>query len=98
MTKVTAGITTSLYGYITGRAAAWGDGGERLHYWVFGGQWSYEDEARGEATGAGKKVLDEATARVGAIVGGRNTKEAPEAWGGRNRVARLPAASKGINS
>jgi len=37
--------------------------------------------------GADKKVLDEATARVGAVVGGRNTYEAPQAWGGHNRVA-----------
>jgi hypothetical protein len=25
-----------------------GDGGERLHYWVFGGPWTYENEPQGE--------------------------------------------------
>jgi hypothetical protein len=49
MTKVAAGITTSLDGYITGPndgpGRGLGDGGERLHYWVFGGPWSYAEVA-----------------------------------------------------
>jgi dihydrofolate reductase len=88
MTKVVAGITTSLDGYITGPndgpGRGLGDGGERLHYWVFGGPWSYDEEARGEATGADREILDEATARVGAVIAGRNTYEAAQAWGGHN--------------
>jgi dihydrofolate reductase len=88
MTKVAAGITTSLDGYITGPndgpGRGLGDGGERLHYWVFGGPWTYDEGPRGEPTGADKEVLDEATARVGAVVGGRNTYEAAQAWGGSN--------------
>ena len=88
MTKVAAGITTSLDGYITGPndgpGRGLGEGGERLHYWVFGGPWSYEEEPRGEATGADKEFLDEAIARGGAVVGGRSTYEAARAWGGRN--------------
>lgn len=88
MTKVTAGITTSLDGYITGPndgpGRGLGDGGERLHYWVFGGPWSYDEGPRGEPTGADKEFLDTAIARVGAVVGGRNTYEAAGAWGGRN--------------
>jgi dihydrofolate reductase len=88
MTKVVAGITTSLDGYITGPndgpGRGLGEGGERLHYWVFGGPWSYDEEPRGEATGADKELLDEAMARVGAVVGGRNTFEAAGAWGGHN--------------
>jgi dihydrofolate reductase len=88
MTKVAAGITVSLDGYITGPndgpGRGLGDGGERLHYWVFGGPWSYDEEARGEATGADKELLEGALARVGAVVGGRNTYEAAGAWGGHN--------------
>jgi dihydrofolate reductase len=88
MTKVSAGITTSLDGYITGPndgpGRGLGDGGERLHYWVFGGPWSYEEEPRGEPTGADKEFLDEAMTRVGAVIAGRNTYEAAEAWGGHN--------------
>jgi dihydrofolate reductase len=88
MTKVAASITTSVDGYITGPndgpGRGLGDGGERLHYWVFGGPWSYDEGPRGEATGADKQFLDEAMSRRGAVVGGRGTYEASEAWGGSN--------------
>jgi dihydrofolate reductase len=88
MTKVVATITISLDGFITGPndgpGRGLGDGGERLHYWVFGGPWSYDQEPRGEATGADKEYLDEAMARGGAVVIGRNMYEAAEAWGGHN--------------
>ena len=88
MSKVAGGITTSLDGYITGPndgpGCGLGEGGERLHYWVFGGPWSYEEEPRGEATGADKEFLDAAMARVGAVVAGRNTYESAGAWGGKN--------------
>src|ERR687897_3309617 len=74
---VAAGITTSLDGYIVGPNDGPGQGlgerGERLHYWVFGGPWSYEEEPRGEATGAERAFLDGGIARVGAIIGGRKT-------------------------
>ncbi|MGH2686725.1 MAG: dihydrofolate reductase family protein, partial [Actinomycetota bacterium] len=88
MTKVAAGITTSLDGFIAGPndgpGRGLGEGGERLHYWVFGRPWSYRDQPTGEATGADKEFLDEGISRGGAIVGGRNTYEAAEAWGGKN--------------
>jgi hypothetical protein len=91
MTKVIAGVTTSLDGYITGLhdepGRGLGDGGERLHYWVFGGPWSYEVKAHSEATGVDKDLFDEATARTGAVIGGRNTYEAAEAWSGRTGVS-----------
>jgi dihydrofolate reductase len=51
---------------------------------VFGGPWSYEEEPRGQATGADKEFLDQGIARGGALVIGRNMYEAAEAWGGRN--------------
>ena len=88
MTTVVANITTSLDGYITGPndgpARGLGEGGERLHYWVFGGPWSYAEDPRGEPTGADKEYLDAAVARGGAVVGGRNTYESAGAWGGSN--------------
>ena len=50
MTKVLAGITTSVDGYITGPNDGPGkglrEGGERLHYWVFGGPWTYDAEPK----------------------------------------------------
>jgi dihydrofolate reductase len=85
---IVASITTSVDGFITGRndgpAQGLGEGGERLHYWVFGGAWSYDREPKGEATGADKEFLDEAMGRQGAVIGGRTTYEAADHWGGQN--------------
>ena len=88
MTKVLAGITTSVDGYIAGPAdglgKGLGEGGERLHYWVFGGPWTYDDEARSEPTGEDAAWLAEAIGRVGAVVSGRATYEAAGHWGDEN--------------
>jgi dihydrofolate reductase len=88
MTKVVAAITMSLDGYIAGPddgpAKGLGEDGERLHYWVMGGPWTYEDEGRGEATGEDAAFLEEAMGRNGAVVGGRNTYEAARHWGDEN--------------
>ena len=88
MTKVLAAITTSVDGYITGPddrpGKGLGEGGERLHYWVFGGPWTYENEPKGEPTGEDAAWLAEATSRAGAIVGGRGTYEAAGRWGDEN--------------
>jgi dihydrofolate reductase len=88
MTTVAAGITTSLDGYVAGPndgpGQGLGEGGEQLHHWVFGGPWSYEKDPTGEPTGVDKEFLDGGIARGGAIVGGRYTYEAAEAWGGKN--------------
>jgi dihydrofolate reductase len=88
MSKVVAQITTSLDGYITGPddgpGRGLGTGGERLHYWVFGGPWSYDEQPTGEATGVDKELLDDSFANLGAVIGGRATYEAAERWGGSN--------------
>jgi dihydrofolate reductase len=88
MTKIIAAITISVDGYITGPddgpEQGLGEGGERLHYWVFGGPWTYESGARGEPDGEDAAYLDEVTARVGATVVGRNMYEAAEHWGEKN--------------
>jgi dihydrofolate reductase len=88
MSKVLAGITTSLDGYITGPddgpGKGLGEGGERLHYWVFGGPWTYDKLPEGPPSGDDAKWLEEATANTGAVVGGRWTYEAAEHWGDEN--------------
>ncbi|HXJ63220.1 MAG TPA: dihydrofolate reductase family protein [Actinomycetota bacterium] len=88
MTKVIAGITISVDGYVTGPndgpEQGLGEGGERLHYWVFGGPWTYGSGTEGEATGADKEFIDGIFARIGAVVGGRGTYRAADAWGGSN--------------
>ena len=88
MPKVLAGITISVDGYIAGPndgpGTGLGEGGERLHYWVFGGPWTYDEEPRGEPTGEDAEWLAEVTSRVGAVVGGRWTYEAARHWGDQN--------------
>jgi dihydrofolate reductase len=88
MPTVFAGITTSVDGYITGPndgpGKGLGEGGERLHYWVFGGPWSYGSEPKGDPTGEDAAWLADAVSRVGAVVGGRWTYEAAGGWGGEN--------------
>ena len=88
MTKVIAGITTSIDGYIAGPddgpGKGLGEGGERLHYWVFGGPWSYDAEPRGDPTGEDAAWLNEVSSKIGAVVGGRFTYEAARHWGDEN--------------
>lgn len=87
MTKVIAGITTSVDGYVTGPndgpENGLGDGGERLHYWVFGGPWRYGED-KGEPAGDDAGWLAEVMPRLGAVVCGRWTYEAAEHWGDKN--------------
>ena len=82
MTKIIAAITMSVDGYITGPNdgpdKGLGEGGERLHYWVFGGPWSYEKEPKGQPEGEDAAYLNEMTARGGAIVVGRTMYEAAD--------------------
>jgi dihydrofolate reductase len=86
MAKVVASITTSVDGYVTGPddgpGKGLGEGGERLHYWVFGGPWTYDAEVSGRPDDEG--WLAEVSSRIGAVVCGRWTYEAADHWGGEN--------------
>ena len=88
MAKIITAITMSVDGYITGPndgpGKGLGEGGERLHHWVFGGPWTYEHEPQGEPVGEDAEYLDAMTARVGGVVIGRHMYEAAEHWGDRN--------------
>ena len=88
MGKVTATITTSVDGYITGPndgpGRGLGEGGTALHWWVFGGPWDYADDTRGEPTGEDRAWLEEAGRDGGAVIAGRWTYESAEHWGDRN--------------
>ncbi len=88
MAKVSAAITTSVDGYVAGPndgpGNGLGDGGERLHYWVFGGPWTYDEDPRGEPSGDDAAWLSEMIATMGAVVGGRSTYEASGHWGDKN--------------
>jgi dihydrofolate reductase len=88
MAKVTASITTSVDGYVAGPGdgpgMGLGEGGERLHFWVFGGPWTYGDESKPEPSGEALEFLNGAEARSGAIVVGRWMYEAAGPWGDHN--------------
>jgi dihydrofolate reductase len=88
MAKVLAVITTSIDGYITGAndgpGKGLGDNGERLHNWVFGGPWRYEDELRPQPKGEDAAWFEDVAAKIGAVVSGRKTYEAARHWGDRN--------------
>lgn len=88
MTKVFAAITTSVDGYVAGPddgpGKGLGEGGERLHHWVFGGPWTYAEGPKGEPTGEDAAWLADAIAGTGAVVAGRWTYEAAGHWGGES--------------
>jgi dihydrofolate reductase len=89
MGKVIAGITTSVDGYVAGPDdgpdKGLGEGGEKLHYWVFGGPWTYDNSIpMGEIGGEDKAWMDAAMADLGAVVAGRQTYEASGRWGDKN--------------
>ncbi|MBV9099550.1 MAG: dihydrofolate reductase family protein [Candidatus Dormibacteraeota bacterium] len=88
MSRVSAGITISVDGYFAGpddhAGQGLGVGGERLHYWVFGGPWTYDTEQGGDPVPEDKEWLEEQVASTGAVVGGRWTYEASGHWGGTN--------------
>jgi dihydrofolate reductase len=85
MTKVLGGITMSLDGFITGPndrlGAGLGDGGERLHYWVFGGPWSYDNGPRGSMSPVDQEYIDAVFGSGGAWLVGRNMHDVVDGWG-----------------
>ena len=86
MTKVLAG--SSVDGYVARPndrpGTGLGEGGERLHYRVFGAPWTYQGGTSGEPTGDDAASLEDAVSRMGAVVGGRWTYEAAGRWGDQN--------------
>jgi len=87
--SVIASITTSIDGYVTGPddgpAMGLGRGGERLHYWVMGGPWTYDGQHDPTGmTGEDRAYFDSLTARLGCGIVGRGMYDAAGAWGGTN--------------
>jgi dihydrofolate reductase len=111
MGKVIASITTSVDGYVTGPddgpQYGLGKGGERLHYWVRGGPWTYEGGHDFQMHGPDKEFYDQLVSTISAGVVGRGMYDAAGAWGGTNpfpgplfvlthRVAEQPAPEAGF--
>jgi dihydrofolate reductase len=87
MAEVILDITMSLDGFVTGPndgpTAGLGEGGEVLHYWVFGGPWTHDSPRAMEPVGVDRQVLDEATTLNGAAVVGRRMYDITNGWGGK---------------
>ena len=88
MSKVIASITTSVDGYVTGPddgpEFGLGRGGERLHYWVMGGPWTYEGGHDFAMHGPDKEFYDDFVSTITSGVVGRGMYDAAGAWGGTN--------------
>jgi dihydrofolate reductase len=84
MARVLSGITISLDGYVTGPddrlGAGLGEGGERLHEWVFGGPWTY-DSPRGTPAVVDQEYLESVFADGGAWIVGRTMHDVVDGWG-----------------
>lgn len=95
MSKVTADISMSLDGFITGPndevESSLGEGIERLHQWLYGlGSWRGRHGLDGGTTGMDAEILDEAFRNTGAIVMGRRMFEAGEGPWGDNPPFHMP--------
>ena len=68
MGKIIASITTSVDGYVTGPddgpEYGLGKGGERLHYWVMGGPWTYDGGHEFAMHGPDKDFYDELVSTI----------------------------------
>ena len=88
MTRVIASITTSVDGRITGPddgpEYGLGTGGERLHYWVMGGPWTYAGGHEFAMHGPDKEFFEDLVSTISAGIVGRGMYDAAGAWGGTN--------------
>ena len=78
-------MSMSLDGFVAGPNESvdngLGDGGERLHEWIFAGPPTGHGGVPGRPEGVDGEVMDEAMA-TGAVVAGRGTFEPAKGWGG----------------
>jgi dihydrofolate reductase len=86
MGKVHSDITMSLDGFVAGRddgpELPLGEGGERLHEWVYGlASWREPHGLEGGETNRDSEILEEAMGNLGAVVVGRRMFDNAGGWG-----------------
>jgi dihydrofolate reductase len=84
--RVYVDITMSLDGFIAGPndgpEQGLGEGGERLHEWIFGlASWREPHGLEGGERNEDSELLDEATQRSGAVIVGRRMFDNARGWG-----------------
>src|SRR5688572_33269919 len=90
MGKVVLDITTSLDGFVAGPDDGLdlplGQGGERLHEWLFGlASWREPHGLEGGETNPSSEVLDESLRASGAVVLGKRMFDNAQGWGDEPR-------------
>jgi dihydrofolate reductase len=86
MGRVTSDISVSLDGFIAGPGDGvdnpMGDGGERLHEWIFGlASWRAAHGLQGGETNRDDQILEESVRDTGAVVLGRRMFDNAKGWG-----------------
>jgi dihydrofolate reductase len=84
--KVYVDITMSMDGFIAGPndgpELGLGEGGERLHEWIYGlASWREPHGLEGGERNEDSELLDEATQRSGAVIVGRRMFDNAQGWG-----------------
>jgi dihydrofolate reductase len=95
VSNVFAGLSMSLDGFIAGPNVGidnpLGDGGEKLHRWMYGlASWREPQSLTGGRTNEDSQVIDESGARSGAFVMGRRMFDTGEGPWGDNPPFRKP--------
>lgn len=95
MSKVAFDISMSLDGFINGPndnvESPFGNGGERLHQWLYGlATWREQHGLVGGQTGSDAEILGEAFRDIGAVVMGRRMFDNAEANWGDNPPFHVP--------
>ena len=89
MGSVIVEMSMSLDGYIAGPhdsdANPFGDGGQRLHQWMFG-----DDGPAAGLAGAGREVFDDLRGETGAMISGRRLYDVTGGWSGSHPFAGIP--------
>jgi dihydrofolate reductase len=85
MSSTVLSMSMSFDGFISGPndgpRNGLGDGGERLHEWIFHGSGDHPREAVGGSKTVNSRIVDEFMS-TGAVLTGRRTFEAATGWGG----------------
>jgi dihydrofolate reductase len=100
MSKVTSDMSMSLDGFIAGPNDSverpLGDGGDRLHQWVYGLEsWRKLHDLAGGTTNRDAEVLDESFKNTGTVVMGRRMFNFGERYWGDNPPFHMPVFKEG---